>query len=93
MRLRGFRDGSRNYLTEKTHTGVWLSNEPLDENEGAFGDVLLQVDIPPSLETEILECRWVEEFKRYREFLVPAVLLRSAQITVVDEDNASRKYH
>jgi hypothetical protein len=83
----GFRDGSGNYLTETVHTGVWLSDEPLDVNEGASGDVLLQVNIPPALETEVLACGWVEEFKSYREFLVPAALLRSAQITVVDEDN------
>ncbi len=34
------------------YTGVWVSNEPLDINEGAAGDVLLSVPyLPAGLET------------------------------------------
>ena len=31
----GFRDGRGTYLTRHVFTGVWLSDRPLDENEGA----------------------------------------------------------
>lgn len=39
----GFRDNTGSYGAVKPHSGVWLSNVPLDENEGAFGDILLEV--------------------------------------------------
>ena len=65
----GFRDGEGHYLTSNLYRGVWLSNVPLDENEGAWGDTLLSLDIPESV---IAEYEWVEEGKPYREFLVPA---------------------
>ena len=31
----GLRDGTGTYMTQQTWSGVWLSDEPLDENEGA----------------------------------------------------------
>jgi len=33
-------------LTEQEWTGVWLSDVPLDENEGAHGDTVLLLKIP-----------------------------------------------
>jgi hypothetical protein len=33
----GFRDGRGRYSTDQEHEGVWLSDRPLDENEGACG--------------------------------------------------------
>jgi hypothetical protein len=41
----GFRDGEGYYMTEKLHTGVWLSDRPLDANEGAWGNTLLRVEL------------------------------------------------
>jgi hypothetical protein len=38
------------------HSGVWLSNRPI--NEGAYGDVLLKVDLP---EEAIADYEWIEE--------------------------------
>jgi hypothetical protein len=35
----GFRDSSGDYMMTDTRAGVWLSDVPLDANEGAFGDV------------------------------------------------------
>jgi hypothetical protein len=68
----GFRDGRGTYLTQHVWKGVWLSDEPLDSNEGAFGDKLLVIDIP---ESELVQWEWVEEGKGYREFLVPASIV------------------
>jgi hypothetical protein len=65
----GFRDGKGTYMTKQEHSGVWLSNVPLDENEGAFGDVLLELDLP---DEKLTPYEWIEEGKPYREFLVPA---------------------
>lgn len=70
----GFRDGSGNYLTESLHSGVWLSNVPLDENEGACGDVLLEVQLDMTKD-ELAQYEWVEEGKPYREWLIPAAVL------------------
>jgi hypothetical protein len=43
---RGFRDGEGTYMTADTHRGVWVSDRPLDSNEGAYGDVILAIDAP-----------------------------------------------
>ena len=59
-------------MTDRLWSGVWLSDRPLDANEGAHGDVLLAVEIPVD---DVLFYEWVEEGKPYREFLVPAELV------------------
>ena len=41
----GFRDNTARYLTDRVWTGVWVSDRPLDNNEGASGDTLLQIDV------------------------------------------------
>jgi hypothetical protein len=66
---RGFRDGEGTYLTTRRFRGVWLSDEPLDENDGVAGSTLLMIEIP---EEVVASWEWVEEGKGYREFLVPA---------------------
>ena len=70
----GFRDTTGTYMTDREFTGVWISDGPLDCNEGANGDVLLVLDIPEEI---FREYEWVEEGKLYREALVPAVILNS----------------
>ena len=74
---RGFRDGQGNYMTGDTHRGVWVSDRPLDSNEGAHGDVILTIEAP---ESEIAPFEWVEEGKTYREFLVPADILNRFRV-------------
>jgi hypothetical protein len=71
---KGFRDNTNYYMTAHLHTGVWLSNVPLDENEGAHGDYLLRVSLDIS-ESELARYEWIEEGKGYREFLIPAELV------------------
>ena len=68
----GFKDSTSNYLTQNEYTGVWISDVPLDENEGAVGDALLLVEIATHL---VKGYEWIEEGKPYREFLVPAIVL------------------
>lgn len=68
----GFRDGHGRYLTTQCLSGVWLSDRPLDIDEGADGDTLLELDIP---EHEIESYEWVEDGKGYREYLVPAEIV------------------
>lgn len=82
---RGFRDGNGKYMTTTTHSGVWLSNVPLDENEGAFGDILLEV-ITDMTDPEIAQYEWIEEEKGYREFLIPAAVINSRiKIRIVED--------
>src|ERR1700722_2127622 len=80
----GFRDGSGTYMTTQEHSGVWLSNVPLDINEGPDGETLLQVEL---LEQTIANYEWIEDGKPYREWLVPARLLneQASGLSVVDE--------
>jgi hypothetical protein len=82
----GFKDGTGNYMTEHQHSGVWLSDVPLDANEGAFGDTLLAVELNLS-EEELRKFEWVEEGKGYREWLIPAALINAnASIRTVEGD-------
>jgi hypothetical protein len=77
----GFQDAHGTYMTGREHSGVWLSGQPLDSNEGACGDVLLRVNLACT-EGEIADYEWIGEGKGYREWLIPAVLLnRRAKIS------------
>jgi hypothetical protein len=78
----GFRDGVGTYLTDREWTGVWLSNMPLDCNEGAEGDTLLQVKLS---ESDIADFEWIEEGKGYREWLIPARMIPLQSIRIIDE--------
>ena len=48
----GFRDGEGTYMTDTMLRGVWLSNIPLDGNEGANEDQLLLIDLPDAVALE-----------------------------------------
>ena len=71
------------YLTAKIWKGVWVSNRPLDSNEGAKGDALLEICIP---ESEVTPFEWAEEKNPYREFLVPAHVRNEKAITVLSDE-------
>ena len=83
----GFRDGTGTYLTHQEWTGVWLSDVPLDTNEGAEGDTLLQVKLS---EFDIANFEWIEEGKGYREWLIPARMIPLRSIRIIDEAAAER---
>jgi hypothetical protein len=80
----GFRDGRGHYLTESEHVGVWLSDRPLDANDGAEGNAILVVEAPVG---EVDPFEWVEEGKGYREFLIPAAVVNGwPRDRATDED-------
>jgi hypothetical protein len=81
----GFIDGVGTYMTESAFRGVWLSDRPLDCNEGAWGDTVLAVTL--NLPQALLDnYEWVEEGKPFREWLIPAAKINgNATIEIVDE--------
>ena len=77
----GFKDATGTYLTSSEHTGVWVSDQPLDINEGAKGNALLTISTVFS-ESDLDAFEWVEDHKAYREWLIPAQLLNDATALV-----------
>ena len=84
----GFEDRTGTYLTTTEWSGVWLSNIPLDINEGAGGDVLLEVELDLTEEV-LLGYEWSEEGKTYREWLIPAALINAKGKVRVASQEAS----
>jgi hypothetical protein len=78
----GFRDGFGTYMTGMELTGVWVSDVPLDANEGANGDVLLSLEIP---EETFADYEVVEEGKPYREAIMPAKVLNSFGPPIIEK--------
>ena len=68
----GFKDGR---LSGTDEPGVSLSLVPFDVNDGAKGDTLLEVtvDLP---EAQLDEYEVIEDKKSYREWLIPAGVLK-----------------
>lgn len=83
-----FRDGHGTYLTDRKFSGFWLSNVPLDENEGAHGDVLLKVDLDVSAKAP-REWEWIEDGKPYRVFLIPADFVNRNARNLRDADEGT----
>ena len=69
-------------MTAHEFSGVWVSDTPLDANEGAWGRFVISLDVP---DAELEPYEWVEDAKRYREFLVPAELLNGRPLDVVED--------
>ena len=80
----GFEDRRGTYLTTETLEGVWVSDVPLDCNEGAEGLTVLSVEVPEEL---LIPHEWVEKGKPYREFLVPAATLNTYGPPVIYDDD------
>jgi hypothetical protein len=78
----GFSDRTDYYMTDTLHSGVWFSDRPLDEQEGASGEVLLSLRVP---ESAVAPYEWVEEGKPYREWLIPASLANAFLSTLTVE--------
>jgi hypothetical protein len=81
----GFRDGY--YILPPPIgelRGVFVSADwPVDENEGADGDVVLELDIPEDLWQEY---EWVEEDGTWRQAMIPATELNSYKARVLSDD-------
>jgi hypothetical protein len=70
----GFTDADGDYLTERLHGGVLLTDRILDANEGAAaGEDVLDLEIPEEI---VAPFEWIEDDKGYREFLVPAEIAK-----------------
>ena len=75
-----FRDATGSYmLIDHELTGVFLSDTPLDINEGAQGDQVLMVEFLDDVDVDDFEL--VEEGEPYRKWCVPAALI-NARATV-----------
>jgi hypothetical protein len=81
----GFRDAIGYYGTGQQHSGVWLSDVPLDISAGAEGDTLFRVKLS---EEVVAAHEWIEkEGSSYHEWLVPAQLINEhGCVHVVDKD-------
>lgn len=85
----GFRDG-RGWIEDLELVGVWLSDRPLEEQDGAKGDTRLSVEIP---EAEIAEYEVFEDGKTYREWCVPAAIVnRSGHVRLASGDDEEAFY-
>jgi hypothetical protein len=78
----GFRDGRGTYMTEIEFEGVWISDEPLDVNDGAHGTHLLRITLPPAVDLSGFE--WIEEGKGFREWCVPAHILNTHGVSSLE---------
>jgi hypothetical protein len=67
----GFRNSSR-IIGGISFVGVWLSDQPLDCNEGAKGDQLLEIVLSGAL-CDPYEL--IEDGKTYRESCVPSRII------------------
>jgi hypothetical protein len=74
----GFRDNAGFIVAGvgEEFTGIFVSNIPLDSNEGAKGSTLLRVLLART-EEDISEFELVEDGKTYREWIVPAAILNT----------------
>ena len=83
----GFRDGEGNYPTLDVHHGVWVYDEPLDEQDGALGNVVLVISGVPEAAVVAFEWLHPDHLRSFREFLVPADVLNRFPIVGVYPDN------
>ena len=68
------------------HRGVWVYDEPLDEQEGALGNVVLVIAGVP--EASVADFEWgpADQARSFREFLVPAGVLNRFPIVGIYPD-------
>jgi hypothetical protein len=66
-----------------TLTGVFISDQVLDINEGAKGEDVLEVVLPDDL--DLSEYELAEDMKTYRERCVPARLLNVGRVRLLSE--------
>lgn len=76
----GFRDGYKMFVTDDSDAlevrGIFVSaNWPLDENEGADGDVVLELDIPDELFAKYEHVAEGLTYLTYRKAMIPAAEL------------------
>lgn len=80
------RDGFRDRRGSLDLTGVWLSDVPLDINEGAKGSTVLSIEIP---DEALVDLEVGEKGKPYREWCVPAEVVNRFGPPTIHEDDFS----
>jgi hypothetical protein len=82
----GFRDDVSHHLMPDVHHGVWVYDEPLDEQQGALGNVVLVISGVP--EAAVVDFEWSHPGHphSFREFLVPADVLNRFPIVGIYPD-------
>jgi hypothetical protein len=82
----GFHDSRADFLTLDVNPGVWVTDRPLDEEDGALGNVVLVVSGVP--EAEIVEYEWARSRHPppMRQFVVPADILNRFPIVGIYPD-------
>ena len=89
----GFRDATGSYMFATFElTGVFLGDSPMDINEGAKGDQLLQGEFP--VDVDLSDFELIEEHKPYREWCVPAALINThATVTLMSDEDDDDSIH
>jgi hypothetical protein len=81
----GFIDGQGSYGTDREFSGVWVSDRPLDSNDGAWGEALLRIELPCH-DAELTDLEWIEEGKGHREWPIPAAYLNANGAVTLEKD-------
>ena len=79
----GFRNGTGTYGIAREVSGVWLSDVPLDINDGAEGNTVFEITVSLS-EDQLQPYEWIEQVKRFREWCIPAAVLEGHVTTRID---------
>lgn len=85
----GFLDRTGTYAFGTLLTGVWLSDVPVDSNDGASAGALLLVefDVPADKLAEFESVEEGGEDRTYREWLMPAAFVNAnAKLRYATED-------
>ena len=84
----GFRDTTGSYMMNIAVTGVWVSDEILDEQAGAGGDAILQIEVKVS-KSKLDSYEVKEAGKPYREWCIPASILNDGKISKLSQTQAA----
>lgn len=71
------------FIDSREFSGVWVSDRPLDCNDGAWGDALLRIEMPCT-DADLADLEWIEEDKNYREWLFPASYLNDNAVLTLE---------
>jgi len=97
----GFRDATGSYgLVGHTLTGAWLSDIPMDQGEGAKGEIMLEVQLTGMKEADLDEHEHPRDSRLtartdyhpfdYREWCIPAKLVNAHgaahEVSIEEED-------
>ena len=85
----GFHNACGTYGMLIVLEGIFVSDRPIDCNEGAKGDALLSIELAAS-ENELADFEIVEDGKTWREWIVPAKLLNAGRRSLLMDEGHIR---